>query len=192
MGLDMKKLLYLLIFIAIAVMAWKYGAMKPNIANGWQTINKDGVSVAHPDSLILAEAMEPYYFLPNVIASLYTDKASYKPMNYSQDGRVIVSFANIDEQACYTAPEVGSDKVFDETAAMNGKNWKYISFSDAGAGNRYETKLYRLAQNGICYEIAESLHYASDWNEIDMDAATRSQQEMRAILKSVVETVKVQ
>ncbi len=187
----MKKLLYGIIFLFIAFLVWKFGMMQPQVANGWQTINKDGVSLAYPDSLVLAEAREPYYFLPNVIASLYTDKASYNPMNYSQDGRVVVSSASIDELACYTAPDLGSDKVFDETVEMNGRTWKYIISSDAGAGNRYETKLYRLALNGMCYEIAESLHYASDWNEIDMDAATRSQEEMRAILTSVVETVKV-
>jgi len=188
----MKKLLYLLVFIAIAVMAWKFSAMQSQETNGWQTINKDGVTLEYPSSLVIAEAMEPYYFLPNVIASLYTDKASYNPMNYSQDGRVIVSSANIDAQACYQSPSVSLDAVFDEPIVINDKEWRTISFTDAGAGNRYETKIYRLARNGTCYEIAESLHYASDWNELDLDAVSASQQQMRAILKSVVETVKVQ
>lgn len=188
----MKKLLYILIFLFIAFLVWKFGMMQPQVSNGWQTINKDGVTLAYPESLVIAEAREPYYFLPNVIASLYTDNASYNPMNYSQDGRVIVSSASIDAQECYQSPSVSLDTVFDEPVLINGREWRTISFSDAGAGNRYETKLYRLALNGMCYEIAENLHYASDWTEIDMDAVARSQQEMRAILTSVVETVKVQ
>ena len=146
----MKKIFYALVFLFIAFLVWKFGMMQPEVSNGWQTINKDGVILAYPESLVLAEAREPYYFLPNVIASLYTDKASYKPMNYSQDGRVIVSSAGIDAQACYQSPSVSLDTVFDEPVVINDREWRTICFSDAGAGSRYETKWYRLSLRGVC------------------------------------------
>ncbi len=161
----------------------------PTIPTGWETITNERVSVSYPSSMKTYQAMEPYFFLADPLVSLYTDAAAYHPTNYSQDGRVIVSKAAIDETKCFTAPDVGQKTTFANPVTINGVTWKQLSFSDAGAGNRYESTVYRTFNGGTCYEIVQSLHYASDFNNIDNKAMEASQQAMRDELKSVVNTV---
>lgn len=159
------------------------------IPSGWETSTNERVSVSYPSSLKTYQAMEPYFFLADNLVSLYTDAASYHPTNYSQDGRIVVSKEAIDEGKCYTAPDVGTDKTFGDEIAINGVEWKQLSVSDAGAGNRYESTIYCTFNTGVCYEIVQSLHYASDFTGIDNAAMETSQKEMRDVLKRVVATV---
>jgi membrane-bound inhibitor of C-type lysozyme len=46
------------------------------------------------------------------------------------------------------------------TTTINGVKYTVIFTQDAGAGNRYDTTSYRTVQNGQCYAIEYTIHYA--------------------------------
>lgn len=198
-----KILMTAAMVLVVAWLAWAYWPQQTapdnevvpqpevNVPDGWQAFQSGDISIAYPSAFSFIEALEPYYFLPNVMLSLYTDAASYQRMNYSQDGRIVVSSAELESDACYTPPDVGQSKTFDGVISLNGATWRTVSFSDAATGHRYETTVYRIPHKGMCYEVVSTLHYASDWTDIDMAAAEQSQKEMRELLQDVVETVTV-
>lgn len=158
---------------------------------GWQMAQNGAVRVEYPASFTTYQAMEPYFFLAQDLVSIYTNDATYKAANYSQDGRLIISKAAGDETTCFTAPEIAGNKPFGGDILLSGTAWRSVSFSDAGAGNRYETTVYRTYAAGNCYEIATTLHYASDFTGLDLKAVASSQLSMTSLLQAVVATVRL-
>lgn len=161
------------------------------VMTGWEVAENGAIKLAYPPEFKPYQAMEPYYFLAQDLISLYTDSATYKAANYTQDGRLIVSKAEIDEKTCYTAPEQAGKQTFSSDILLNSTAWKSLTFKDAAAGNRYETTLYRTFKGTTCYEIAASLHYASDFTNVDEKAMVASQETTRSLLTAIVATTRV-
>lgn len=133
------------------------------------------------------EAQQPYYGLTQVAVALMSDQVSYHPMNYLQDSWFVVSRDAIGEAACFQ-PTADGQIAFRGTRTIDGVAFKIASSTDAGAGNRYESNLFRAYRDGTCYEIATTLHYASDFTGLDETAMTNSQDEARAALEQMVES----
>lgn len=49
-------------------------------------------------------------------------------------------------------------KATDKKEQVNGVNFDKAEFTGAAAGNRYDTRLFRVFHGGTCYEIAVTLH----------------------------------
>lgn len=123
--------------------------------------------------------------------SLYTDAASYHAPNYSQEGTLVVSHdATWDKARCDLPPTMETGKLaFDRTETFGGNTWNVMDVSDAGAGNRYDTTLYLTFANGVCYQVATTLHSASDWTDVDLDAIAASQKATRELLNAAARSV---
>ncbi len=139
--------------------------------------------------MAVTDAQEPYGRLSteSVAVAYKTSEASYHPMNYSQDSWFVVSSQAIDETACY-APVGGVYLTFADQQTIGATTFKIASTTDAGAGNRYEQTVYRTYLSGTCWEIATTLHYASDFTDIDESAMNASQATARTELSDMVST----
>ncbi len=55
-------------------------------------------------------------------------------------------------------PDVMNDQASTSTATINGIVFTVFNFSDAGAGNYYETTSYRTIHAGQCYAVEYTIH----------------------------------
>lgn len=140
-------------------------------------------------SMKAVSAEEPYGQLGNdaVIVAYTTDKASYHPINYSQNSWFVVSSSSMTEDACFETEESGHSG-FEDDQTIGATTFRIASSTDAGAGNRYEQTRYRTYLSGTCWEIATTLHYASDFTDVDETAMNGSQATARAELSDMVST----
>ncbi len=132
-------------------------------------------------------AVSPYNVLSDVTVAYSTDKASYLQPNYSQDSWFIVSTADVEKDVCF-APEEAGHIVFDDERTIGATTFRVAMSDEAGMGNRYEQTLYRTHIDSTCWEIATTLHYASDFTGIDEGAMNASQAEARTMLDEMVST----
>lgn len=137
--------------------------------------------------MAVTPASEPFTHLADVAVAYSTSEASYLQPNYSQDSWFVVSSQLVDESACHASIN-GDQLKFSDDRMIGSTTFKVASATSAGAGNSYEQTLYRTHLDGICFEIATMLHYASDYNEIDEDAMNLSQAEARTMLDEMVST----
>lgn len=137
--------------------------------------------------MTVISAAEPFVHLADVAIGYTTNEARYLQPNYSQDSWFIVSSQVLEEASCYASIN-GEQLAFDDERAVGATTFKVASATSAGAGNRYEQTLYRTHIDGICFEIATTLHYASDYTDIDEDAMNASQAEARTMLDEMVQT----
>jgi hypothetical protein len=125
----------------------------------------------------LTEAEQPYYHLPNVVAAFSHEDNYYRPMNYSQDSWVAISsedYEYLDTESCLNPGLGDASMIADGGVEIDGVTFTVWRSNDAGAGNRYEQTLYRTMIASTCYEIATTLHYASDWTDVDQQAINDS------------------
>jgi hypothetical protein len=146
----------------------------------------ESFTFTYPSDFARIEAQQPYYGLAHVEIALMSEQASYHPTNYSQDSWLVVSSDAIAQAACFRPVE--GQAAFDGKKTVDGVEFRVASSTDAGAGNRYESNLYRTYRYGNCYEIATTLHWASDFNDLDEAAMNRSQDAARAALLRSVES----
>ena len=150
------------------------------------------VSLAFVSPLYVSvEATDGIPRLTTADLMLYTDAASYHAPNYTQEGTLVVSHdADWDETRCDLPPTMETGKLaFDREAIFGETTWNVLATSDAGAGNRYDTTLYRAMVGGTCYQIVTTVHSASDWTDVDMDAIAASQKVTQALLDQAVASV---
>lgn len=154
---------------------------------GMVKFDNGDVSFFYDDSFEDGEAQEPYTFLDDTLVALRSEEASYVPMNFTQDQWIVVSREELDEATCFGGIE-NEQAAFDDVSTYNNVTFRVAAFEDAGAGNRYESTVHRTMYDGYCYEIATTLHYASDWTEVDQGAIDASLDAGRAMLGAAVQS----
>lgn len=138
--------------------------------------------------MVATSSQEPFNKLSDVAVAYTTDLASYHPINYSQNSWFVVSSQVGDESQCFVIQNGGRDTAFLDEQTIGATTWQIAKLNDAGAGNRYEQTIYRTYLNATCFEIATTLHYASDFNDIDEGAMNASQATARTELADMVST----
>ena len=105
--------------------------------------SQDWVLNSTSSGLLLAEVMIPKSFEPgtNFGESKFTIGVSSDPDAVSQ---------------CLTPQFPNMEKI--STTTVNGTQFTKFIFSDAGAGNFYDTTSYRTIYNGGCYAIEYTIH----------------------------------
>lgn len=76
------------------------------------------------------------------------------------------------------------------TETINGADFSVFSASDAGAGNFYESKIYRRLENGWCVELVELLHSTNIANYAQGTVKAFDKPYFGGILDSIVHTYK--
>lgn len=138
----------------------------------------------YPPSMQNTQTQDPYYRLHNIVVTMTSAISDYQPMNYSQNEWFSVSWEAVEEKTCFANPDTGT-AAFLERTTLNGIDFRVERSEDAGAGNRYEQKLYRTYRDNTCYEVATTLHYSSDWTDVDEAAMQRNQAKARLMLREM-------
>ncbi|MCR4311655.1 MAG: hypothetical protein NUV56_00055 [Candidatus Uhrbacteria bacterium] len=179
----------LIIFLAIVVVietALLFGGIASvevePVPLGMKGYSSNGISFYYDDSFSKTNAEAPYTFLSDTVVALKSDEALYVVENFSQDQWFVISRETMDEGSCFGGIE-NEQAAFDDVSTINNVTFRVAAFEGAAAGNRYESTVYRTQKDGMCYEIATTLHYASDWTDIvqaDMDASLNAGRAMLA------------
>jgi hypothetical protein len=100
-----------------------------------------------------------YFAKGKTLAAIVLPKETFPKTNF---GESYVAIAKSDQssttdcKAYYNGTSTASS--LQSSEQINGINFDKAEFSDAGAGNFYETRLYRTLYGSTCYEITATLH----------------------------------
>jgi membrane-bound inhibitor of C-type lysozyme len=77
------------------------------------------------------------------------------------------------------------------TVTINGVQYTKIVYSDAAAGNRYDTTSYRTVRNNQCYVIEYTIHYGNiDNYPADSGIKAFNESQVQNLLEQVVQSFK--
>lgn len=113
-----------------------------------------GFSFLYPNDFVFVTPAYPT--LEDKIAQLQTPRDAYPHTNFG-DAAFSVSAVYAKSMADCLKNQMGMQ--FNKTHTINGQEFYSTTSSDAGAGNVYESKVYRtLAGNQTCVEFQETIH----------------------------------
>jgi lipopolysaccharide export system protein LptC len=74
------------------------------------------------------------------------------------------------------------------TTTINGQVWNVFTSADAGAGNLYESKTYRIIHNKQCFEMNELLHSGNINNYPEGEVVEFDKPKFQTMLDEVAQT----
>lgn len=151
-----------------------------------KSYSDDQLSFQYPTDFSAITAEQPYYFLSTPIIALSSNKSELIAPNYTQINIVVVS-STADTKNCLSSPQENATLVGKKE--IRGNEFTVYSVQDAGAGNHYDTTIYRTIQNQKCYEIAQTIHSSSDWNGIDIKTSDASISKAKEVLDQILLSV---
>lgn len=92
------------------------------------------------------------------VVSFVLPSSMYKGTNLGEAGVYIGATTTLAIVSSCTQTMPNSGETAAGTELINGGTFAVFNASDAGAGNFYESKIYRTVQNNACLEIVELLH----------------------------------
>ncbi len=116
---------------------------------------------------------------------------SFQPKTNFGDAKFTVGTSSDPKavQSCLT--DTSGNGVIKSMATINGVPYTKFVSTDAGAGNRYETTSYRAIENGQCYAIEYTIHYAAIENFDKSSGVTAfDTKKVHAALDGIMQTFK--
>jgi len=133
-----------------------------------------------------------YGYLKDEVVQVQIPKSAYPGTNFD-DAAISVSAQSaksLNDCLALTPPE-GSDG-FKTKATINGVDFYMTNSNGAGAGNFYESKVYRTVKSpgGICIEISETIHTSNISNYPPGTVTEINQSDVQAKLDPIVQSFK--
>jgi hypothetical protein len=169
------KLLLAIIVLILAALAWLFLGMHHAQAPSQPvaTSTPSGILTGVTDVTYVNSNLSFSITHPSSLASSSIDFSGYLPLTQAP----LVSFVvpqsmyagtNLEEAGVYVGASSSPQVLTACTSAMpgetlrnetiNGADFVVATSSGAGAGNLYESKIYRRIENGWCVEVVELLH----------------------------------
>lgn len=170
------KLLLAIIVIVLGLLAWVFFGARHAVAPTPQnnaTTTQSSILAGVADQTWVDSKLSFSIAHPSDFASSSTDFAGYLPLTQTP----LVSFVvpqsmykgtNLEEAGVYVGATSSPQALTSCTSPMqgetlshetiNGADFVVATSTEAGAGNLYESKIYRRIENGWCVEIVEMLH----------------------------------
>lgn len=159
----------------------------PNQTSNWLTYtSKDGsFTFKYPEDFKEIKPQKPFYTLSTPIVAFQSSLSDYKAPNYLQE-----SFVEVSSQKGLPLAECYSST--DPTMDVNGTVF-YIQTPEGGnaAGNHYDTTLYRTGAISNCFEVAVTIHTATDGTNIDTQKSAASVTSAKAQLDKILSTFEI-
>jgi len=109
-----------------------------------------------------SESDQNYFPSPNEkqIVKVSVPSSVYVGTNFADSSIEIAEDGSVKNAADCKKYSNGSSNIqqTNKTETVNGMVFDKAEFSDAGAGNFYDTRLYRIFHDSICYEVGLTLH----------------------------------
>lgn len=116
-------------------------------------------SVSHSSDLTVATTIANDQFGSSV--SFLFPASLISGTNLSADSRISIEEKTTTDclpTSFIAQPMIGDDDDAIKTETVSGKTYSTFGFSDAAAGNRYDTSIYSIAKGGQCYGLQLFLH----------------------------------
>lgn len=146
------------------ISAFAKGDYESKPESEWVSVQLDGVSFERPaDSKFeLGEGLGGGRLAPSLAKiSLPRNRFKDEKSNFSEAYMVIGRSSEKGLlSTCETFADLPNRAENDSigTKTLNGLTWRTETAAEAAAGNLYESRLYRIAIDGACYEAALTLH----------------------------------
>lgn len=123
-------------------------------------------SIQYPD-IATSSPVEFAGYLPRTaspVASFTLPRSMFEGTNLGEAGVYIGATTSPKIVASCETPMPDMGELSVSSTTLNGAVFATATSSDAGAGNRYETTVFRAVHDGTCFEIVELLHWADIHN----------------------------
>jgi len=105
-----------------------------------------------------------YANLENKVVQLQIGADAYPKTNFDDAGIAVSTGFAKSEKECQDMNLPEGSAGFKDTVNINGVTFDATTGAGAGAGNLYESKVYRRLHGSFCYEITETIHTANIGN----------------------------
>ena len=145
------------------------------VLSGEQGYSQDWTTNSTSSGLLLAKVMI---------------QRSFEPGTNFGDGKFTIGVSSDpDAVAECLVPQFGNmEKV--STTTINGTSFTKFIFSDAGAGNLYDTTSYRTIKNGQCYAIEYTIHSGNFYNYTTGAIQMFNEAKVNAVFENMVQSFK--
>ncbi len=177
----MKKIIFLSGILLLALGCNRQVSPGPNapanhsepVSNSQQSSNSQpqlqgyanstyGVSLQYPADFTFTDAT--YANLDQKIVQLSLGQSSYPGTNFGDAGVAISTQSASSLKQCLQINLPENAKGFKETRDINGTTFSAGQSTGAGAGNIYNSRVYRAYRNNSCYELVETIHTSNIGN----------------------------
>lgn len=121
-----------------------------------------GVSLQYPAGFTFADVT--YANLDQKIVQFALDRSNYPGTNFSDAGVAVSMQSTASLKQCLQINLPENAKGFKETRDINGTTFYIGQATGVGAGNIYNSRVYRAYRNNSCYEIEETIHTSNIGN----------------------------
>ena len=152
------------------------------------TNSKLSFSITYPADMASSSVNYTGY-LPltkNPLASFVLSSSTYEGTNLKEAG--VYVGASYQPKAITSCGLALQGETALGTQTINGAVFNVFSSNDAGAGNLYESKIYRRLENGWCVEVVELLHSANIGNYTPGTVMQFDKSHFQGLLDAVVRT----
>ncbi len=199
----MKQWWPVVILIILAALAWWYfgtqtaptvlpAEILTGVPNATYTNSQLGFSLQYPSTATSSEFnFDGYLPLTQTpVASFVLPKSMSVGTNLGEAGVYIGATTSpaIVANCLVATSDNGEQGV--GNATIDGTEFTVSAMSDAGAGNFYESKIYRTVKNGTCLEIVELLHSGNIDNYPTGTVTAFDHAKFSGILDAIVQTYK--
>ncbi len=118
------------------------------------------ISLSYSDEFAPAPPVAGNYKFTPELSLHYIDNTVYESTNLGEVYLFIGSSADAGQVATCTDPNPngGGPEQLIGNEIINGYTFVHSNSLGAGAGNFYEQEIYRMANNGVCYEVIYFIH----------------------------------
>jgi hypothetical protein len=99
-----------------------------------------------------------YANLSEKIVQVQLQQNAYPGTNFVDAAFAVSAQSTASQSVCLALPAGESNSGFKDNQTVNGVVYSKATGSGAAAGNLYESRIYRVWRNNICFELTETLH----------------------------------
>ncbi len=156
--------------------------------NSWQTYRYQpyGFEFKYPASWVFVQPS--FKTLTDSIVSVQTPENLYPKTNFSNAVVTVNASVGISENQCLSNSQTKAPLL--EPLTINGQTFYVESTTDAGAGNFYDSKIYKTVHDKVCLEVIETIHTTNVGNYEPGTVTEVDQTEIKKLLQDILLTFK--
>lgn len=188
----LKNKLILVLFLALSAAGCinRSGQSRPVPAPlPWQTFHYVPYNFEFKYSPTWSFTKPQEHFMEEPIVSVITPDKLYPGTNFSEATFTVSAGVAVPASKCFSSTQ--GDQPLTESVEINGHTFYTENISDAGAGNFYESQIYRTMSGQVCLEIIQRIHTTNVGNYEPGTIEEVDKTGIKAILKDILNSFKI-